>query len=192
MGQDVILMGSTFPNVPSITLPKVNGGVATFIDPTAGLGNYIHGEFTTNSTSGVQTVTIPYRGTGYPIMIYICIKGGAYVPETEWYTVIKRYSVGVWAMTKTEMSSAPTYTTSGIENQGVTMGIFKNSTTDAATFSRSSAMTTNVYSSSNPTAALNTVVRFKGDGTTLAVFVAASSYGLLPEQDYEYFVVYST
>lgn len=194
MGQNIILLGTTYENVPSITLPKVGGGVATFVDPAAGISNFIHGEFHTNETYGLQTVDIPYTGSGYPVMLYVCIKGGAYVPDTAWYDSVDRYAIGVWGMSKTEMASTPTYGTSGLENQGVTFWIYKNSTTAPATFSRSSAMTTNVYTSANATAAAATAIRVKGDAKTLSVYVAKTktSYGLLPDQDYEYFIVYSS
>lgn len=193
MAQDITLMGSVFENVPSITLPKVGGGTAKFIDDETAIKNYVHGEFHTNSVTGTQAVEIPYNGTGYPIMLYVCIKGGAYVPDTAWYELIKRYAVGAWAMTKTDMSLTPTFTTSGIENQGVTMGIFKNSTTDPAVFGRTSAMTTNVFSSANSSNSVAASVKVKDDAKTLSVYVATTAtYGLQPDQDYEYFIVYSS
>jgi hypothetical protein len=34
-------------------------------------------------------------------------------------------------------------------------------------------------------------VRFKGNAKTLTVYVNTSSYGLFPNQDYEYFIYYS-
>ena len=157
-----------------------------------GASNFVHGEFTTQSTAGVQSVSIPYTGTGYPIMAYIVIKGGAYVSGTNWYNSTQRYAIGVWAMSKSVMSSAPTYGTSGTQNQAVTMSIYKNSTSSSTSYTRTSAMNTNTFTSSNATNAAATAVRFKGNAKTLSVYVNTSSYGLFPSQDYEYFIVYSS
>ena len=88
----------------------------------------VTGTFTTGSSAGVHTLTIPYTGSGYPIMAYIVIDGGAYVSGTDWYTSVQRYAVGVWAMSKSVFTSAPSYGTSGAANQGVTCWIYKNST----------------------------------------------------------------
>lgn len=152
----------------------------------------VHGEFKTQSTAGVQSVTVPYTGSGYPIMCYVVIKGGAYVSGTTWYNSTQRYAIGVWACSKSVMSSAPTYGTSGAQNQAVTMSIYKNSTSSSTSYTRTSAMNTNTFSSSNATNAAATAVRFKGNAKTLSVYVNTSSYGLFPSQDYEYWIAYSS
>lgn len=214
--------GTTFAAVPYVDIPKTGGGLARFTDTTpttataadvasgkifytadgtqttgtasggGGASNFVHGEFTTKSSAGVQSVSIPYTGTGYPIMAYIVIKGGAYVSGTTWYNSTQRYAIGVWAMSKSVMSSAPTYGTSGTQNQAVTMSIYKNSTSSSTTYTRTSAMNTNTFTSSNASNAAATSVRFKGNAKTLSVYVNTSSYGLFPSQDYEYFIVYSS
>ncbi|MBR3326776.1 MAG: hypothetical protein IKG22_05575 [Atopobiaceae bacterium] len=157
---------------------------------SGGASNFVQGEFHTNSAAGVQSVTIPYTGTGYPVMAYVVIKGGAYVSGTEWYTAIQRYAIGMWSMSKSVMSSSPTYTTSGAQNQAVTASIYKNSTSSSTSYTRTSAMNTNTFSSSNASNAAATAVRFKSR-TSMSVYVNTSSYGLYPDCDYEYFIVYS-
>lgn len=158
---------------------------------SGGASNFVHGEFTTQSTAGVQTVTIPYTGSGHPVMAVVVVAGGAYNSAySHWYTSVQRYAVGQWTMTKSVMSSNPTYTTSGSQNQGVTTAIYKNSTSSSTSYTRTSGMGTNVFSSSNASNAALTCVRFKGN-TTLSYYVNTSSYGLLPDTDYEYFIVYS-
>ena len=222
MSQNITWLGASYTDVPAVTLPKTGGGTASFTDVTdttaaaadvasgkyfytsagvrtqgtssggGGASNYVHGEFTTQSTAGVQSVTIPYTGSGYPIMCYICIKGGAYVSGTDWYNSTQRYAIGVWACSKSNMSQSPTFTTSGTANQAVTMSIYKNSTSSSTSYTRTSAMNTNTFSSSNATNAAATAVRFKGNSKTLSIYVNTSSYGLFPSQDYEYFIVYSS
>jgi hypothetical protein len=156
MSQNITLMGASYSAVPAVTLPLTGGGTARFDDCTVvtaaasdvasgkvfvasdgtittgtagggGASNFVHGEFHTESSAGSQSVTIPYTGSGYPIMAYIVIKGGAYVSGTTWYNSTQRYAIGVWAMSKSVMSTSPTYTTSGTQNQAVTTAIYKNS-----------------------------------------------------------------
>ena len=221
MAQNITLLGASYSAVPAVTLPRTGGGTARFDDCTVvtaeasdvasgkifvasdgtvttgtnsgggGASNFVHGTFTTNSSAGVQSVTIPYTGTGYPIMAYIVIKGGAYTSGTTWYNSTQRYAIGVWAMSKSVMSTSPTYTTSGTQNQAVTTSIYKNSTSTSTSYTRTSAMNTNTFSSSNATNAAATAVRFKSK-TSLSVYVNTSSYGLFPNQDYEFFIVYSS
>lgn len=222
MAQTISLWGATYSNVPGVLLPKSPSGTALFADPSittavasdvtqgktflladgsigtgtnsggGGASNFVHGEFRTNSSAGVQTVSIPYTGSGYPIMCYICIKGGAYVSGTDWYNSTQRYAIGVWACSKSVMSSSPTYTTSGTQNQAVTMSIYKNSTSSSTSYTRTSAMSTNTFTSSNASNSAANSVRFKGNAKTLSIYVNTSSYGLFPNQDYEYFIVYSS
>lgn len=221
MAQNISLLGASYSAVPAVMLPRTGGGTARFDDCTVvtaaasdvasgkvfvasdgtittgtnsgggGASNFVHGTFTTNSSAGVQSVTIPYTGNGYPIMAYIVIKGGAYVSGTTWYNSTQRYAIGVWAMSKSVMSTSPTYTTSGTQNQAVTMSIYKNSTSTSTSYTRTSAMSTNTFSSSNASNAAATAVRFKSK-TSLSVYVNTSSYGLFPNQDYEFFIVYSS
>ena len=213
---DIIVKGQERYGVNAVRFPKVGGGRAAFLDTSdadataediaegktayvdgqkiTGTASgsrvpFVHGEFRAGSEAGVQTVEIPYEGSGYPIMAYVVIKGGAYKSGTDWYNAIQRYAVGMWSMSKSNMDLAPTYTTSGAANQGVTAAIFKNSTSSASSYTRTSAMSTNVFSSSNASNAAATCVRFKGN-KTLSVYTNTSSYGLFPGQDYEYFIVY--
>ena len=93
-------------------------------------------------------------------------------------------------MHKAEQNTAPTYTGSGSNNYGVCTCIYKNSTTDATTYSRSSGMTQATFNSSKASSQATNVIRFKS-ATQMSVFVAASSYGLLANTSYTYHVIYS-
>lgn len=164
--------------------------VTAIQDISGGASNFVHGTFTTGSTAGASSIEIPYTGNGYPVMALVVVEGGAYVSGTDWYNSVQRYAVGQWTMTKSVMSSTPTYTTSGTQNQGVTTAIYKNSTTSSTSYMRTSSMTTNTFSSSNANNSAATCVRFISK-TSMSVYTHTSSYGLLPSTKYEYFIVYS-
>lgn len=168
---------------------NVVGYASVSVSVPTGASNFVTGTFTTGSSAGHTEITIPYSGSGYPVMCVVVVDGGAYVSGTTWYTSSQRYAVGQWTMTKSNMSTAPTYGTSGGANQGVTTWIYKN--TSSTSYSRSSAMTSNVFSSSNASNTGPLCVRFTGN-KTLSYYVNTSSYGLHPNITYRYYIVYSS
>lgn len=164
-----------------------------------GASNIVQGTFTTGSSTGVaETFTINYTGSGYPIALMVYVDGGAYNNSTggntTWYNSLQRYAIGAFYMTKSQIPVTPTYSTSGGANYGTVAVIYKNSTSQATTYSRTSSMTANSYTSSstNANATAATSVRFKGNGKTVTYFVAASSYGLLASTKYAYIAIYSS
>lgn len=194
---------ATFPDVSDTTATAADVASGKYFYTSAGVrtagtssggggaSNFVMGTFTADSGTGAaHSVTLPYTGNGYPIAAMVFIAGGAYESGTDWYNSTQRYAVGQWTFSKSVQSSTPTYTTSGAANQGVTTWVYKNSTSTATTYSRSSAMNTNVLTSSNATGAGATCVRFKGK-TTLSYYTASTSYGLLAGQEYKYIIVYS-
>ena len=166
--------------------------VSVSVESSGGSSNIVEGTFTTGSSAGVSSVTIPYTGSGYPISCIVVVEGGAYNSAISgWYNSMQRYAVGQWTMTKAVFTSSPTYTTSGTQNQGVTTWVYKNSTSSSTSYSRSSAMNTNAFSSSNASNAGATCVRLKS-GNVLSYYVNTSSYGLLPDTTYRYIITYSS
>ena len=221
MAQNITLMGASYSDCPAVLLPKTGGGTARFDDASVttagasdvasgkiflasdgtittgtasggGASNYVHGEFTAGS-SGNGNVNISYSGSGYPIMVYIVIKGGAYVTGTAWYDSLEKGCVGAWAMSKSVFSSTPTFTTSGAENQGVVLAVYKSSTSSSTSYTRTSSMTANIYTSSDGGSTAATCVRFKSKTSfNYKICPGTASFGLRPSQTYEYFIVYSS
>lgn len=187
--------------VPSgtLTITSNNAGIdvseyaAVDVAVSGGTSNLVSGTFTTSSTGGsTQTVSLSYTGSGYPIAAIVYVTGGAYNSSvTTWYSSVQRYAVGQWTMSKSVQTSTPTYGTSGTQNQGVTTAIYKNSTSSSTSYTRTSGMNTNVFSTSNATNAALTCVRFKS-ATSLSVYVASTSYGLLANTSYTYHIIYSS
>ena len=164
-----------------------------------GASNIVQGTFTTGSTRNTTgSVTLTYTGTGYPIALFVFVKNGAYNNstggDTTWYNSVNRYDCGWYAMTKARTTTTPTYGTSGADNYGNVAIIYKNSTSTATTYTRTSSMTANIYSSSNA-AASTACVRFKGNGKTLSYYIgnaASGSIGLAPSTEFQYIAIYSS
>lgn len=220
MAQTVNLLGATYSSVPFIEVPSGNNYVryddasvttATASDVASGkvflasdgtittgtssggggASNIVEGTFTTGSSAGAHSISLPYTGSGYPIAAMVFISTGAYdSSNTTWYNSVQRYAVGQWTMHKSVQDTAPTYATSGTANYGVTTAIYKNSTSSSTSYTRTSGMNTNVFSSSNASNAALTCVRLKS-GNVLSYYVNTSSYGLLPNMEYKYIVIYS-
>lgn len=175
----------------SVDTYKPSEMASAILDISGGASNFVHGTFTTSSSAGAHTITLPYTGNGYPVMALVVVKGGAYVSGTDWYNSMQRYAVGQWAMSKSVMDTEPTYGTSGTQNQGVAMAIYKSSTSSSTSYTRTSSMNANTFSSYNANNAATTCVRFRSK-TSMSVYTNTSSYGLLPSTLYEYFIVYSS
>lgn len=165
-----------------------------------GASNLVHGTFTTGSTRGaVGNTTVNYSGNGYPVAAVVFIKGGAYNNTTggnaDWVNLIAQYDVGTWYMTKSRVTTAPTYADTDIDNCGATTIIRKNSSTNAGSFTGGFNIAANVYktSSQDPSSGV-WCVGFKASNTTLAWYVgnsSSSAVGLTPSTEYEYYIVYS-
>ena len=162
-----------------------------------GATNFVTGTFTVGTTTATAaTVSVPYTGTGYPIMTVIEVEGGAYnSSNTTWYNSVIRYAVGQFVITKGVHNDTPTYGTSGAANYGVVQVFYKNSTSNSTSYTSTRAANANSYTSSNANGTSTTCVRWKGNNKTLSYYVAgggSSSYGLLSNTTYRYYVYYSS
>lgn len=160
----------------------------------------VMGTFTTGSTrAAAGSVSLSYTGSGYPIAVMVYIDGGAYNNtsggDTTWYASVNRYDVGTFYATKSEMNTTPTYTSSSsvTANGAVAAIIYKNSTSDGTSYTRTSNMTAKMYNSGDASTSYN-CIRFKGNAKTLSWYVGnkgSSSIGLAPSTKYAYIIVYS-
>ena len=160
----------------------------------------VQGTFTTGSTrASTGSVSLSYTGNGYPIAVMVYIDGGAYNNtsggNTTWYASVNRYDVGTFYATKSEMNTTPTYVSSGsvTANGAVAAIIYKNSTSDGTSYTRTSNMSAKMYNSGNASTSYN-CIRFAGNGKTLSYYVGnkgSSTIGLAPSTTYAYIVVYS-
>lgn len=162
-----------------------------------GSSNVVTGTFTTGSTRArTGTVTINYTGSGYPIAVVIYIENGAYDPNDSWYNTISQYDVDAFYMTKSQMSSTPTFVASASvpANQGVVCGVYKSSSSNATTHSRNGSSSAVFFNSSDATTGYN-CIRFKNNNKTLSYYVgnkASNRVGLAPSKKYYYIIIYSS
>lgn len=164
---------------------------------SGGNSNVVTGTFTTDSTrASTGTVSISYTGTGYPIAVVIYIENGAYDPNDSWYNTVSQYDVDAFYMTKSQMSSTPTFVSSASlpQNQGVVCGVYKSSSSSATTHSRNGSSSAVFFNSSNATTGYN-CVRFKNNTKTLSYYIgnkASNKVGLAPSKKYYYIIIYSS
>ena len=115
MAQNITLMGASYPDVPSVVLPKTGGGTALFADPSGvtatasdvasgkyfldslgvltagtasgggGASNIVTGTFKGTTANTAMDVTLSYTGSGYPIIVVICPTEGPLNSETGTY-----------------------------------------------------------------------------------------------------------
>ena len=166
-----------------------------------GCTRLVTGSFTTGATrAGTGSESINYTGTGYPIACMVYISNGANNTtssgDTTWVNSVNRYDVGFYAMSKAEINTTPTYGTDSSlsQNWGVACIIYKNSTSDSTSYTRTSSMTSVTFNSSNA-ASGHSCVRFKGNGKTLSYYIgnkASNRVGLVPSTKYDYLVLYSS
>lgn len=161
------------------------------VNVSGGTSNMVTGTFTPSTAGSVESLTIPYTGSGYPVMASVFPADGSYKSSTDIYNLIQQYAVVEWYMSKANTALSPTYATSGGANYGCPAWVYKSSASSATTYSRSSAMTTNTFSTSNPTAAGATCVRFYS-ATSMKYYVASTSYGLVKDTEYRYVILYSS
>lgn len=223
---DITWLGARWQGVGYVSLPKTGGGEASFHDLSgdtlsdasqlsegiiahladgsqvtgtgSGGAKYVTGEFTAQSSAGVQTIDIPYNGNGFPIAAMVYVKGGinnsTASGQSDWYNSLTRYNVGQWTMQKAVQDLSPSFgsaTTS--ENQACVTSVFKNSTSSATSYSRGSSVSAIIFTSSNPSTSSNGVacIRFMSPKVMRANVVTSAAYGLMAGITYTYHIVYS-
>lgn len=175
-----------------IVLPPTGGG-------GGGVTNVVQGTFTTGNTTGASSFTIPYSGSGYPIMLLAYVNGGIWNNtsggDSSWYALAQRYAIGSFMIQKQETNTEPTYlaSTSLTNNLAFVYLCHKNSDSDSTAFSFTGGKNIVSFNGSNATSSQNDVMKFK-NGTTVSYYVAtsSSSRGLASNTTYAYIAVYSS
>lgn len=219
MSQSITLLGASYPDVPSILLPKTGGGTAQFDDTTissnaaaaasditsgklayvngslitgtasGGGSNVVTGTFTASSKTG-EAQTIDIPYTGSGYPNFIAIfANDGFGSGSSLYEVTHQYATIEVAIMRSSQTVAPTYNGSGTNNTGYVTILYKGNSTSNTSASRSNGAS--VFSTSSATAAVGTSVRMSAKNK-MSVFVSSNSYGFLASATYRYVIVYSS
>ena len=152
-----------------------------------GSSNVVHGDFTVGNSGGVvETVTLPYTGTGYPIYIGIIKKLGG--TDKVW-----RYGFENVACSKRN-DTAPTYSSSGSENQFNIYQVYKSSSSASSTISVTHNTNFMLLDDTTPSGSSSAWLKMP-DNKTIKYFTgnkSSSTYGFIPGFSYTYYVIYSS
>lgn len=221
MAQNITLLGASYSAVPAVTLPKTGGGTASFTDVTdttaaasdvasgkyfytaagvrtqgtnsggGGASNVVTGTFKGTTTGAAMSVNINYNGTGYPISMIIYPTGGIYGNST-FSSLIQKSAISTVCGTKYEMSTSPNYSGSG-ENSQMTISVtYKDSTTNAVSYSTTGSYRARLYRTGSASGSSSTSVARFTSNVAMSVFIAGTSYGFAPNIEYTYQVIYSS
>ena len=169
---------------------SADGYSSVTVNVSGGASNYVSGKFTVpNSTNTVQTISIPYTGSGYPVLVVIVPEAGAYNTNGPIYAVTQQYATIMFVIAKGTPAFTPDYTGSGTSNNAEAIELHKGTSKTNTTVSRTNGAFS--YTQSNPTASTSNVATIY-DAKTLKYYVASSSYGLMAGIEYRYHVVYSS
>lgn len=155
----------------------------------AASSNVVVGTFEFDS-AGTKTVTIPYTGSGYPLLIDICVTNVE--NNTDWQELVAQYKVEHIVLSKVKPWTEPTYSRSD-DNTGGMMGLtkYKNSSTIANSFSFNSDDYHANLSMGGPDASYPISFVTMSSATSLKVMVNYSKYSVAMNINYTYRIVYS-
>lgn len=228
MAQNVTVAGASYSAVPSVDLPKTGGGTSSFYDVSdttatasdvasgkvfydasgalttgtasgGGSSNIVTGTFTTGSTGGVvEEITVPYEGSGWPIVIIVYVEDGMHVTDNtvnpEWRNTVAYHATGMFAAVKAHFNSEPNYSSTALrltQNMTTTVTAYKSSSSTATSYGYGGDPSAYVYSPRNPTGGNNYSVAYMQSSTKLKIFVRSSNYGFQPSITYRYIIIYS-
>ena len=170
--------------------------LGTYSGGGGGASNLVTGTFKGTTAGTAIEVSVPYTGTGYPIIIDICVEEGPYNNQTgTFYNTIQRYAIASYNAFKARIDHAPDYTGgSDNNNRYNTTLIYKYSTTSSSSYySNASIGNVGAIVCTQSVAESGTakIVRMSSN-KTMSVFIASTSYGFMANITYKYWIVYSS
>ena len=162
------------------------------VNVSGGLSNVVTGTFKGTTTGAAMDVSLGYSGSGYPIVCVIYPEEGPYNSTTgTFYSLVQRYATQYWISIKSRANTAPTYQSTGDANAAANYNRYKNSTSNATSYTGSANQAATIYTGSAAASGLANIVRFKTN-STMSVFIANTSYGFAANITYKYWVLYSS
>ena len=139
------------------------------------------GSFTTQASTGAQTINIPYTGNGYPVSVQITIDGGAWSKSS-----FTKGEIQLASLVKEQPAVTPTYSGLATNGAGV-LAVYSSDTYGSKSYiySDSGHYTRTAPTTGNP-------LRVSANNQ-IKVYVSAASgtNGFLANQKYNYSIVYS-
>ena len=176
-------------------LAWINGVLVTGTNSGGGGGasNIVTGTFTGATAGSVLTVSIPYTGTGYPLVIAIYPSEGSYNSSGTFYKKKQRYATCCYFAAKCYPSQSPTYPSSG-GSYGDTMtvvNVYKSSSSTSYSLTRGGESNRAVFVTMNPSESTGGVVTM-GSNKSMKAYIANTSYGFAQGIEYKYWIIYSS
>lgn len=158
-----------------------------------GSSRFVAGTFKgTDAQKGTAVeITIPYTGNGYPIALLIFPSDGAYCAGGDYYDLVQRYAIALFAAVKHEIENAPSYSGASTNDFMTSMYWYKSSATSATSYTGSQTKNTALLTQTAPSATSQLVANMKAKDK-LSVFIANTSYGFAPNIEYTYTIYYSS
>lgn len=156
------------------------------------LTRYLSGTFTpvTEEKGSAKSISLPYFGNGYPVACIIYPTVGAYKSGSDIYTRIQKQAILWFSMAKSNIDVAPDYIDNIEKNQASSVGMYKNSDSDATIYATSGTRDARIYTTNSAAASSTNCVRFNS-ATSMSVFIAGTSYGFADGIEYTYNIIYS-
>jgi hypothetical protein len=164
---------------------------------SGGASNVVTGTFKGTTTGAAMDVTLNYSGSGYPIAVLIYPSEGTYNSSGSFYSLIQRYAYITCLFVKNELNTVPTYNGGGTNvntnNKALFLGRYKNSASNATTYSNTGSSNNAVYNDIDAAAANTAVLKVRSK-TKLSVYIpsSGSDYGFAANIEYKYWVLYSS
>lgn len=156
-----------------------------------GASNIITGTFTP-SAAGVASLDTAYTGNGYPIALFITVEGGVYNPDVEdWFNVNRYNNVGTYAMVKSKLTTAPTYSSMDATNNGACMELHKDNNSTFTSYGSSGNAHNYTFKQGDPSATPLGCITIP-DKKTIKYYAAnKGTEGFATGITYRYWVLYS-
>ena len=172
----------TIPVQAESSIENISMEVATQIGAT----NCVTGEFTTGDAGSTKVINVPYNGNGYPVGIMIVVAEG--MMAEPWITILHRYAIGGYFLSKAIMDASPDYAEG--DNDVILGVVFYKSNASIPAALSASPLNFHGYSQDAVTDGKDSAL-FVHSATEIEVSVSDTRYGLLENTTYKYCVWYS-
>ena len=164
--------------------------VTVNVPSSGGASNLVTGTFKGTTTGAAMDINIPYTGSGYPIIVVIEPTEG-FRGNTTFASAIQRYANAIFIASKGNAILAPVYDSSETDDSAYTVNIYKNSTTNATSYTSSGGSNVAFYKDIAAAASANNIVKMRTN-KKMSVYIASNSYGFMANVEYTYRVIYSS